>query len=111
MAARTEFEVAATNGDLIGISAISLAEIVYRGEKGRIHQQVFGRLLEALDQSEAVLHVLSFDRTAVEVMARIERDLVPDLPERVIAATAQFAGVPLITRGRQIRLAGLPTIW
>jgi|SRR5579875_1022406 len=109
--ARTEFEAAAANGDVIGLSVISLAEIVYLGEKGRIHPDVFGRLLDALDQPGAVLRVLPLDRAVVEVMPNIDRSAVPDLPDRVIAATARFAGVPLISRDRQIRLAGLHTIW
>lgn len=111
VAARTEFETAASRGDQIGFSSISLAEIVYLGEKGRIHAQVFGRLLGALDQPDAVLQVLPFDRAVVEVMPAVERNAVPDLPDRIIAATALFTGVPLISRDRQIRVADVPTIW
>jgi PIN domain nuclease of toxin-antitoxin system len=36
---------------------------------------------------------------------------VPDLPDRVVAATAHLHGVPLISRDRAIRLSGLSTIW
>lgn len=42
---------------------------------------------------------------------RIPRDLVPDMPDRIIAATAVALGLPLVTRGRRIRAAGLDTLW
>lgn len=110
-AARAAFEEAAAAGDQVGFSAIVLAEIVYLSEKGRIHPDVLGRLLAALDRPGAVLRELPFDRAVAAVMPTIDRRRVPDLPDRIIAATASLHGVPLISRDRAIRLSGLPTIW
>ena len=39
------------------------------------------------------------------------RDVVPDMPDRIIAATAVHLGLPLITRDERIRSAGIKTIW
>jgi predicted nucleic acid-binding protein len=72
---------------------------------------VLGRLLAALDRPCAVLRELPFDRAVAAVMPTIDRRRVPDLPDRIIAATASLHGVPLISRDRAIRLSGLPTIW
>jgi predicted nucleic acid-binding protein len=47
----------------------------------------------------------------VDAMARVPRDQVPDLPDRIIAATALHLGVPLVTRDRQITASGIATIW
>jgi PIN domain nuclease of toxin-antitoxin system len=110
-AARAAIEGAAAAGDQVGFSAIVLAEIVYLSEKGRIHPDVLGRLLLALDRPGAVLRELPFDRAVAAVMPTIDRRQVPDLPDRIIAATASLHGVPLISRDRAIRLSGLPTIW
>jgi PIN domain nuclease of toxin-antitoxin system len=110
-AARTVIEDAAAAGDQIGFSTITLAEIIYLGEKGRLHPDVFARLIGALDQPSAVLRELPFDRAVAAAMPRIARDRVPDLPDRIIAATAQLHDVPLISRDRQITLAGLSSIW
>ncbi len=110
-AARAAFEEAAAASDQVGFSAIVLAEIVYLSEKGRIHPDVLGRLLAALDRPGAVLRELPFDRAVAAVMPTIDRRQVPDLPDRIIAATASLHGVPLISRDRAIRLSGLPTIW
>jgi len=44
-------------------------------------------------------------------LPQIERKDVPEMPDRIIAATAVAYGVPLITRDHLIQLAGLQTIW
>jgi PIN domain nuclease of toxin-antitoxin system len=110
-AARAAFEEAAAAGDQVGFSAIVLAEIVYLSERGRIHPDVLARPLAALDQPGAVLRELPFDRAVAVVMPTVDRRQVPDRPDRIIAATAHWHGVPLIRRDRAIRLSGRPTIW
>ena len=42
---------------------------------------------------------------------QISRDAVPDMPDRIIAATAVHLGVPLITRDAKLHRAELKTIW
>ena len=44
-------------------------------------------------------------------MRAIPRSDVPDLPDRVIAATAALHGVPLLTRDERIRHSTVLTIW
>ncbi|CAN5748280.1 hypothetical protein BH23CHL2_BH23CHL2_14590 [soil metagenome] len=109
--ARATFEEVTTSGDQIGGSSITLAEILYLIEKGRMHSETLGRLFTALDQPGSVLLELSFDRVIVAAMASVERDRIPDLPDRIIAATAHHHQVPIISRDRQITLSGLPVIW
>ena len=41
----------------------------------------------------------------------VPREAVPDLPDRVIAATALLHGVPILSRDRRIQASGLQTIW
>jgi len=36
---------------------------------------------------------------------------VPDMPDRIIAATAIYLSLPLITKDDAIRSAGIITIW
>jgi predicted nucleic acid-binding protein len=47
----------------------------------------------------------------VEAMRRIPRGAVPDMPDRIIAATAVSLGIPVISRDGQIRASYLQTIW
>lgn len=43
--------------------------------------------------------------------ARVPRAEVPDMPDRIIAATAVCLGLALISKDRKIQLSGAKTIW
>ncbi len=111
LVARTFIETAATEGDRIGLSTITLAEVVYLAEKERIATATFDRFLAALEMPGAVLIEVPFDRHVAGALSRVDRRQVPDLPDRIIAATALYCGVPIITRDAQIQTSGLATIW
>jgi len=109
--ARTMIEEAAADGDQIAFSSITLAEIVYLSEKGRIDPATLDRLLTAVDSEDAVLIEVPFDRHVAQALREVERAQVPDLPDRIIAATALHLGLPLISRDGKIQLSGVNTIW
>lgn len=109
--ARRLIEESASTEDQIGVSAVTLAEMVYLGEKGRIQAEALGRVLAALDEPEAVLRELPLDRAVVAVMSTVDRNEVPDLPDRIIAATARLYEVPVISRDRRIHASTVDTIW
>ena len=46
-----------------------------------------------------------------EAMAKIPRNIVPDMPDRMIAATALHLNLPLVTIDTQVRAANIETIW
>jgi len=111
LAARTWIEDAAAAGEQIAISTITLAEMIYLIEKGRIDTAALTRLMAALDAADAVLVEVPFDRHVAQAMTRVARTEVPDLPDRIIAATALHLGVPVISRDRKIQKSNLTTIW
>jgi predicted nucleic acid-binding protein len=41
----------------------------------------------------------------------IDRDRVPDMPDRIIAGTALSRGIALVSRDRKIRSSQIQTIW
>lgn len=108
---RTFLTATAQQGQEVGLSAISIAEIVYLVEKGRIPQDCLTRLRAALDKATALLAIVPFDRHVAESVPRIDRAQVPDLPDRIIAATAVYLSVPLFSKDAKIRAANLTTIW
>ncbi len=42
---------------------------------------------------------------------RVDVTRVPDMPDRIIAATALHLSVPLVSKDSKIRLSGLATLW
>ena len=95
----------------IAISAISLAELVYLIEKKRLPHAALEELNTALSDAEHVFVEAAFTRAVADCMTQVRRSEIPDLPDRLIAATAIHLQAPLISRDRRIRASGLNTIW
>ena len=110
-AARKLMDAAAADADQIGFSSISFVEIIYLGEKGRIRAETLARLLDAVVREDAMLVEIPVDRAIAQVLPRVERDQIPDMPDRIIAATAVHLGLPLISRDGKIRISDVETIW
>ena len=103
----------ATNtGNLIYISAISLVEIVYLVEKRRLPKKVLHRILNALDTPSIGIALAALDRNISEKIKQIDRGIVPDMPDRIIAATALYLDIPLVTCDSKIqKLTSVSIIW
>ena len=52
-----------------------------------------------------------FTAAIVQAMRQVSRSEVPDMPDRMVAASAVYFDVPVISRDRRIRAARLKTIW
>ncbi|MDO3379762.1 type II toxin-antitoxin system VapC family toxin [Geoalkalibacter halelectricus] len=95
----------------IYISAITIVEIVYLVEKGRIPEEALELLLDAVDDPGAGLVVDSVDLDAAVAIRQIPRNDAPDMPDRLIAASALHHDIPLITRDEKVRKSPTQTIW
>lgn len=109
--ARVFIEETAADGDEILFSSVSLAEMVYLVEKGRVDPTTLDEVLAACMREDAVLTEVPIDRYVARTMRSVPRAQVPDFPDRIIAATAVDAGLPVISRDRKIRLSTVHTIW
>jgi PIN domain nuclease of toxin-antitoxin system len=109
--ARTAIENAIDGARDVHISAISLIEIVYFVERRRLPLTAIQRLQSALIDPKSGILVASADANVANALQNVPRDAVPDMPDRIIAATALHLGFPLITRDRRIQSAGIETIW
>lgn len=85
-----------TAGEYIFISAITLVELRYLVEKNRIKAIVLTRVEQELDEPDPMIVATSIDRTISDALASIPRVIVPDMPDRIIAATALALGLPLV---------------
>lgn len=95
----------------IGVSAISLVEMVYLIEKGKVPAQRFTELVNRLNTSDSVLMQIPVDQAVARAMTRVDVLQIPDMPDRIIAATAAHLNVPIISRDGRIALSSLETIW
>jgi len=109
--ARSALEEAGQGGDPIYVASISLVEVRYLVDKGRLPGDLPHQLDRALDDPSSDLTIVPLDRAVAGALARVPRDAVPDMPDRIIAATALHLNVPLVTRDGMIRAAPITTIW
>ncbi len=98
-------------GDEIAISSISLVEIAYLVEKNRIASDAFDRVVAELNTAGTSLREVNLDQQVADKLRQIDRAQVPDMPDRIIAATALMLGVPAISRDRKIQASAITTIW
>ena len=104
-------ESAAENGFSIFVPAITLVEITYLVEKGRLPESVLATLVIALQNPENVLCLASLDLAVSLALKWIPREQVPDMPERIIGATALSLALPLVIRDDKISSFNIKTIW
>lgn len=102
---------AARAGNRIVVSAVSLAEVVYLIEKGRLPESACAELIAALANPGHVLKEAPFTAGVVEAMRRVARAEVPDMPDRMVAGTAVYLNVPVISRDGRIRSSNVQTVW
>jgi len=109
--AKLAIEAAANSRQKIAISVITLAEIVYLVEKGRIRASAYDDLQEALHNPNHVLQEAPLTGEITDAMRLVPRADIPDMPDRIVAATAVHFGVPVISRDGRIRASNIQTIW
>jgi len=109
--ARNALRQAVSTGSPIYLASISLVEVRYLVEKGRLPEEAAQRLEGALAPTATALTLAPLDLGVAQALARIPRNAVPDMPDRIIAATALHLDVPLVTRDGMIRAAPITTIW
>ena len=96
--ARTTIEDAIRDGRHVHVSAISVIEAVYLVERKKIPAAALQRLRSALTDPSVGLFIAPVDGFVADALEKIPRSIVPDMPDRIIAATALHHGLTVVYR-------------
>lgn len=95
----------------IYVPAIVFVEMRYLVEKGTITETDFNFVINLISDPFSSLHLAPLDFDVAKAVGNIARSAVPDMPDRIIAASALALGLPLITCDHKIIASGINTIW
>jgi predicted nucleic acid-binding protein len=98
-------------GDLIYVASITLVEVIYLVEKSKLPVVALERLKSILKNTDSGFEIVTLDFNIVLIMSEISRSVIPDMPDRIIAAIALYLGLPLVTCDTKIQSADIETIW
>jgi predicted nucleic acid-binding protein len=85
--------------------------MLYLEEKGRITHGLRDLLDKALATGTTGLEIVPLDAPIARHVEKVFRAEVPELPDRVIAATAVYLNAQLISKDRKITSSSVQTIW
>lgn len=109
--ARIQVEDAISKGCPVFISAITVVEVVYLVEKNRIPKDALWEMKRALLDPRVGIALIPVDFKTTETLESISRTLIPDMPDRIIAATSLAYNLTLVTRDSRLRNSPIRTLW
>jgi PIN domain nuclease of toxin-antitoxin system len=109
-AGRAALDGSITAGFPVLVSAISIIEVIYLEERHRIRAGATERIRQTCEAEDPSIEVVPIDARVAHALAQVPRAEVPDMPDRIIAATAISLGIPLVTRDGKIRASRVQTI-
>lgn len=102
---------ATTAGEPSEVTSIALVELQYLIEKMRLPAAVLDWLRTERDDEASAFELSALTRQVADALPAVSRDAVPDKPDRIIAATSDRLGLPLVTSDHKIRASGVAVIW
>lgn len=82
---------------------MSLLELDYLMAKGRVGAKLPRLLEEAASRKHSTLQILDITTAVYHAFQGVPRALIPELPDRILAATAMAHRLPIITVDRSLR--------
>jgi PIN domain nuclease of toxin-antitoxin system len=62
-------------------------------------------------KNDTIFKIVDLNLAVICEMKNVSRDEIPDMPDRIIASTSLYLGLPLITRDNKIRSSCIKTVW
>lgn len=107
--AKQVFDKVEEGSVVILISVISLIEIIYLAEKKKISTEKLKILVDKTKSSINYVIVPVTFEIAVSLQ-EIKREKIPDMPDRIIVATAKSFNCKLITKDKDITMSNMVEI-
>lgn len=110
--ARAAFTDADNGAGVIWIPGVVLVEIIYLVEKARLSTTLITQVLDLVDPPAENYVIAPLDARVIRTLQTIDREIVPDMPDRIIAASAKHLGLPLLSKDRVFAaVPGLSVVW
>jgi PIN domain nuclease of toxin-antitoxin system len=104
--ARTAFQQAKEGATQILVPSIVLVEAVFLAERQRVPKPVLNHLMALSDAPGAGICVVPLDLAVARTVSDFGPAAVPELADRIIAATARAFNLPLLTTDPAIEASG-----
>jgi PIN domain nuclease of toxin-antitoxin system len=105
--ARTAFEQAKEGVAQVLVPSIVLVEVVFLADRQRVPRPILAQLMALSDMPSAGVCVIPLDLAVVRAVSDFGPAAVPELADRIIAATARALNLPLLTTDPAIAASGL----
>lgn len=103
---------AESDGSPIYVASISVVELRYLVEKKKFSEAQYQVVVDTLNDPVQLTITAPLDLGVADQLKNIPRPTVPEMPDRVIAATAYRLNLPLVTADTEIRaLTNVQIIW
>jgi len=108
---RRVFQEADQGQAQILVPSIVLIEVIFIGDRQRIPDSLVNRLFKMDEAPDAAYQVVPLSK-AVAVIARdFGPAVIPEMADRIIAATAKYFDLPLLTSDTAILASGLVKVY
>lgn len=106
-AARTAFKGAQAGTAQIMVPSIALVEAVFLAERQRVPREILAELMALSDAPTESICVIPLDLAVARTVGDFGPSAVPELADRIIAATARALDLPLLTTDPASEASGL----
>lgn len=89
------------------VPSLVLVEAVFLLQRQKVKEDVLTKLFELSEQPDANFYVTPLDLAVVQALRSFGPAAVPELSDRIIAATALALGLPLLTTDSAMIDSGL----
>ena len=108
--ARACFRRSRDGYEQILVPSIVLVEAVFILQRQRVASEVIGQLLALPDAADAGIAVYLLTAEIARECASFGPAVIPEMPDRIIAATARYLRLPLLTADPAIAQSELVTV-